>query len=369
VGGIETYSFEFARELAVRGYDVTVFTISHPKGQCSAPGIKVIPNLKLNRKLDAKLLKDFGMDLWHVTNAAYAWLALETEPVVVSVHGNDFISPYIFVEQAVLYSVPWIWRVQSWSRTLDIWLARKAACRLMGRALPQARHVIANSRYTEATLLQHFPSCRGKTSVGFVGVSDDYFTVKTIPRDRHSPRRFITVCRLSDKRKNVDLVLRSLAKICHYDFTYTIIGDGPLRPRLEELSHKLGLTDRVEFLGFVPREQLQKRLASSDLFVLTASLLPSSHEGFGIVYLEANACGIPVLAARQAGAAEAVADGVSGMFVQVPTVDAVSSALEQFLSGTVRFDSGACKAFARRFTWQRVVNHAIQFYGTSNGKH
>jgi glycosyltransferase involved in cell wall biosynthesis len=98
------------------------------------------------------------------------------------------------------------------------------------------------------------------------------------------------------------------------------------------------------------------------LFVLTSSGLRNSVEGFGIVYLEANACGTPVLAARIAGAAEAVEEGESGFFVEEPSVSRIAQALDSYLSGKIRFESSACIAFARKFTWKKVVDHASQFY-------
>ena len=141
-----------------------------------------------------------------------------------------------------------------------------------------------------------------------------------------------------------------------------MVGDGADRPRLEALSDRLGLGEHVEFAGFVTDTVLQSHYARADLFILTSSIIPDSHEGFGIVYLEAAASGVPSLAARLAGAAEAVEEGVSGLFVEEPTTEALEQALHRFLSGTHRFDADACRNFARRFTWQKVVQHALPYY-------
>ena len=111
----------------------------------------------------------------------------------------------------------------------------------------------------------------------------------------------------------------------------------------------------MRFLGRVDGERLRRELAASGLMVLTASALRHSHEGFGIVYLEANACGTPVLAARTGGAVEAVAEGESGFFVGELTPEGVAEALGRFLRGAVRFDEAACRAHAGRFRWARVA--------------
>ena len=68
------------------------------------------------------------------------------------------------------------------------------------------------------------------------------------------------------------------------------------------------------------------------------------------------------LAARLAGAAEAVEEGTSGVFVDEPTIENLAEALGRFLRGEIRFDRQACRNFAHRFTWRKVVDHALQYY-------
>ena len=366
IGGMQTYAYEFARELARRGHEVLVFTRHHVEGEVEAPGLTVHAVLISRRKADWEALFKVQVDLWHVMNASYAWLALETAPVVISVHGNDFLQPYIPLEQPNLGRWFGLWRSRKWvpalEKKLGAWLLR----RLVRKALPAAHHIIANSQYTEQTLLRHYPDCAGKTSAGMVGVAQAYLDIEP-QRLASADGRLITVCRLSEARKNVDLVLRALAPLKErYRYSYTVVGDGALRDNLEALAHSLGLADRVHFTGFVSAARLKELLAASDLFVLTSSVIPGSHEGFGIAYLEANACGVPVLAARLAGAVEAVKEGVSGMFVDDPGVPDIAQALEHFLSGQIKFDPRACQAFAGEFAWAKVVDHALKYYmGTS----
>jgi phosphatidylinositol alpha-1,6-mannosyltransferase len=173
----------------------------------------------------------------------------------------------------------------------------------------------------------------------------------------------LTVARLSEARKNVDQVLRALALLKdRHDFRYTIVGDGYDRPRLETLAKELGIEERVRFAGFVSQEELLDTYAQSDLMILTSAVIPGSHEGFGIVYLEAAASGVPCLAARLGGAAEAVEEGRSGFFVETPAVDALAAALGRFLRREIRFEQEACREFARRFLWKNVVDHALKYY-------
>jgi len=362
IGGIQTYAYEFVRELARRGHPVTVFTRPHSEGEALLPGVKVVAALKRRRALDRHILRDRDIDVWHVMNAAYAWVALETAPVVVSVHGNDFLGPYILVARPDLQRAPGLWRLSGLCTALEQSLGRWPTAQLVRRALPKAAHILANSRYTEQVLLKKYPACRGITSTAFVGVSSEYLNCETA-RTTIGHTALITVCRLAEPRKNVDLVIRALARLKdRYPFSYTVVGDGPLRPGLENLARKLGLQGRVRFTGFLDNSALRGLLATSDLFVLTSSINATSHEGFGIAYLEANACGVPVLAARLAGAVEAVDEGDSGFFVDQPAPEAIAAALEQFFLQEVKFDPAGCRAFAARFTWEKVVDHAVGYY-------
>lgn len=362
IGGVETYALEFVRELATRGHDLTLFTMRHPEGEVTIPGVRVVPALKLCRAADRQTFSHHQADVWHVLNAAYAWVALDQRTTVVTVHGNDFLRPYYPVAQPDLWRSPLLWRYADAlaSCLRPYWISRSAA--LVNRALPKARHIITNSRYTERVLLEKVPDCAGRTSPGLVGVAHRFFEV-ACRVSGNGPRHIVTVSRLSEPRKNVAEVLHALAALRgQFDFRYTVVGDGADRARLEALAYELGLVQRVRFTGFVDDQTLLDTYAEADLFVLTSAIIPASHEGFGIVYLEAAASGVPCLAARLAGAVEAVEDGVSGFFVDTPTRESIATALRAFLSGAIQFKPQACRDFAHKFSWARVVDHACAHY-------
>jgi phosphatidylinositol alpha-1,6-mannosyltransferase len=362
IGGVENYALGYAKALAGMGYPVTVFTRRHSEGEISLPGITVKPLLKLRRVLDRHVLQDPRIDAWHAMNAAYAWVAEETQkPVVVSVHGNDFLRAYIPVTAPALYRFGPLWRLEGPLRRLE-WAWRTDTTVKIRRWLPKAAAVLTNSRYTEQVLLDQIPACQGKTLPALVGVNPFFFELPLADTTCHHPARLITIARLSEPRKNVHLVLQALSQLTAYEFHYTVVGDGPLRRKLQQLATELGLNGRVSFLGSLGQQELRSKLAASDLFILTSSILPTSHEGFGLVYLEAAACGVPSLAARQAGAAEAIQEGKSGFFVENPEVKALAGALEAFLTGQMRFSRAACREFAQEFTWEKVVKQALIFY-------
>lgn len=357
-GGIQTYAFEFTKELTRRGHEVTVFTTPHPAGELESMPFRIEPVLKLRRRFDREILRH-EIDLWHAMNASYSWLALEHSRVFVTVHGNDFLWPYHPVARLDFrerLGLPF-------GSNADHWLGGRLTWSLVKRSLPRATHIFANSEYTARRLAQTHPGCAGKVSAAMVGVSDECFAGSRPPR-ASGPPRLITVCRLAEPHKNVDLVLRALAKLKDArSFHYTIVGDGYLRASYEKLASELGLSDRMTFTGFLDRTQLNAKLLESDLFVLTTSSTPVAYEGFGLVYLEANACGCPVLAARIGGSVEAVQEGVSGMFVDEPTPDGIGRALARFFSDEVRYEPDACVEFARQFSWAKVADHCVAKYG------
>lgn len=365
IGGVETYAAEFAKGLARLGYQVSVFVhTQHPP--ITIPNIVLYPLLRHTRHSDKWVLKKYDVDAWHVMNAAHSWVTLEThKPVVVSIHGNDFLNPYPSTGKLGFSEHPKLWRIASFLAPLDNWLGKKLTAWQMRRSLPKTRVILSNSHYTESVFLKKYPGCIGKTIVASVGVSAQFLD-KPITKIPQGVRHFLTVSRLSEPRKNVDKVLISLEKLKHeYKFSYQVIGEGIKKKELEKLAEKLGLSDRVEFSGRLPMEQIIDAMITADLFILPSSILPDSHEGFGIVYLEAAACGTPSLACRMAGAIEAIDDGVSGFFVDDPSVDNIYQGLKKYLDNYVAFDADNCRKFAQQFTWDKVVRKALPYYSKS----
>jgi len=134
-------------------------------------------------------------------------------------------------------------------------------------------------------------------------------------------RRVIMVlCRLSgtERYKGVDEVLELMPRLFLKEprLTFLVAGDGDDRPRLEGKAATLGVADRVVFTGFVPEAEKIDHYRLADAFVM-----PGRGEGFGFVFLEALACGVPVVASKLDGSREAVRNGLLGRLVD-PTAPA-----------------------------------------------
>ncbi|MDK2971320.1 MAG: hypothetical protein PWP23_1075 [Candidatus Sumerlaeota bacterium] len=150
---------------------------------------------------------------------------------------------------------------------------------------------------------------------------------------RADERVLLTVSRLgaSERPKGVERVLTALPAVLREcpGVRYVIVGDGDGRAALEKKARRLGLGEVVVFAGRVSDEDLVACYNLCDHFVM-----PSTKEGFGIVFLEALACGKPVIAARGDGSAEPLVDGALGLLIDPTDAEALSRAIVSVLNGT-----------------------------------
>jgi len=152
----------------------------------------------------------------------------------------------------------------------------------------------------------------------------------------------LTVARL-DERKGHDMVIRALPALVKKfpQIVYLIVGKGREEARLKQIAAENGVTDYVIFCGYVADADLPKFYQLCDIFILlnrqTADddRLRGDYEGFGIVFLEASACGKPVVAGNYGGIADAVVDGQSGFILNLrdgTSGEIVQGTLERLIS-------------------------------------
>lgn len=156
------------------------------------------------------------------------------------------------------------------------------------------------------------------------------------------------------KYKAVDTVIRVLAMLRRKlpDVRLLIVGDGPEKPNLEALTRKMGLTDAVEFCGVLSTERLVETLNRSHLFINA-----SPKEGWGLTVIEANACGVPVLASNRPGLKDSLRDGETGYLVEYGDVAGFAERAYELLTrpDLWRRMSERGVEVARSLTWERTV--------------
>lgn len=139
-----------------------------------------------------------------------------------------------------------------------------------------------------------------------------------------------------------------------------IIGDGPEKKKLVNLSDQLHLKDRVSFLGHMPQEQVLSYMCASDIFVG-----PSLVEGLGNVFIEAMACGTPVIGTTVGGIPDIIEDEVNGLLVPPGDSKAIANAILKILDDEelrIRFSKKGLMVVKEKFAWDNICERIYQEY-------
>jgi glycosyltransferase involved in cell wall biosynthesis len=147
-------------------------------------------------------------------------------------------------------------------------------------------------------------------------------------------------------RKRHHLTIEALARLPGH--TLLIVGEGPERGALEALAARLGVADRVRFVGPVPHADLPRYYTAADVMVLA-----SAREGWANVLLESMACGTPVVATPAWGSREAVAAPEAGVVIDEATPAALAAGIRRVLADPP--DRAATRAYAERFGWNETT--------------
>jgi phosphatidylinositol alpha-1,6-mannosyltransferase len=188
------------------------------------------------------------------------------------------------------------------------------------RWIQAADGVFPVSHFT-AGLLEQLGVSAARTRVVSNGTDPEFFRPLPAAEMRErlgvGERRVLLSAGRLTKRKGLDQVISMLPKIADQvpDVLFLIIGEGEERESLAAQARDTGVSERVRFLGQVPFAELPQYYAVADVFVTPCRDVGPSVEGFGLVFLEANACGKPVLAGRSGGTSDALDDGETGFLI------------------------------------------------------
>jgi phosphatidylinositol alpha-1,6-mannosyltransferase len=213
---------------------------------------------------------------------------------------------------------------------------------ILGRVLRKSVHVVAAGQYP-ANEAARAAGCELPTTVVQPGVDTERFRVLSADERASAREHFgvspnaeliVGVSRLVP-RKGFDIAISAVARLARDrpQLEMLIAGAGRDAKRLNELAKRLGAP--VRFLGRTPFEDLPLLYGCADIFTMLCRNRWGGleQEGFGIVFLEAAACGVPQVAGSSGGAAEAVDDGVTGIVVKDPTsIDEVAKAFSLLLN-------------------------------------
>jgi phosphatidyl-myo-inositol dimannoside synthase len=227
------------------------------------------------------------------------------------------------------------------------------------RALVGANLVLAPSRDTVSKLIDvqgvHPKKIRKlpwPLSPSFLALADKPAELP-IPRDFPRGRVVLTVGRwaASERYKGADLLIRAVAQLRpnHPDLHVVAVGGGDDLPRLRALADSLGMSDAAHFLDGLSRREIAACYARADLFAL-----PSTAEGFGLVFLEAMAFSKAVIGAACGGTTDVIEDGINGLLVPPNDADRLAEAIDRLLRDRV-----LCGELGRRGA--EIVRQKFQF--------
>ncbi len=349
IGGMHTLAWGLAETLG-HSDDVTVYVRDDVDIKAN-PHFRQSPLLSGNFGSDLARLAPEDVDLWLGVNGGLVPLAPHLDqPFFVYLHGSDFLMPWISYGSHWLEPLrrPYLGKLKRALRRISI-----------RRTIGAVEHVFVNSQRT-AELASTTLGVDGKRiTLCPPGVEDGFFQTARAA-DPLPDNRFevVTVTRLTkhSARKNVDGVLHAIARLEDaVDIHYTVVGDGDDRQRLENLACKLGLADRVTFAGRLSNAELLACYRNADLFVLASKATRYDIEGFGIVYMEASASGVPVICSAEGGATDAVSEGTNGIIIADSSATSIATGIRHMFTQRKLFPPEQVRGFAEGYRWPDVT--------------
>lgn len=349
-----------ARELARRGHSVAVFTAAYPSGDGPSPERISVHRLS---------------PLFRVGNAPFL-------PGLLGLRDFDLIHlhyPFIFGAEmvrlaAAIRRIPYVLTHHNdligtgFRRCLfDLYTAAIAPLVFQGAR----RWLVVSRDYADSCRMAPLFRCRPADVLEIPnGVDADLFNPdvdgRPVRQRYHIPETarlllFVGSLDRAHHFKGADTLLRAFARIRRPDTWLLLVGDGDLRPSLERLAVQSGIGDRVRFAGTVPHWDLPPFYAASDLVVLP-SFPP---ESFGMVLIEAMACGRPVLAHDIPGVRSVVSNGEDGLLARPGDMDDLVEKMRALLDDPNRGRQMGLRGRAKvevQYAWPRVVSRLLDVY-------
>lgn len=371
-GGMNVYVLELSRELARLGIEVDIFTRLDgplPMVEQIAPGLRLVrlragPAEPIEKETIAGHLEEFAAGL-------LAFAAQEPRPYDL-VHSHYWQSG---LAASALSHAAHIPHVAMFHTLGEVKNRARISEEEPGERIRREREIAAEAAGIltasehEGLLLRRYYGARAE-SIHRVpcGIDTELFR----PRDRAVARAtlglpadapvILWVGRL-EKLKGVDILVEAMGQLAERDFTLLIVGGDQraegLRADLEEQANAAGIARNLRFEGAVAHDELPEYYSAADICVV-----PSYYESFGLVAVEAMACGTPVVASRVGGLVSTVEDGVTGYLIPWRCPEPFAEKIEVLLGNPeLRANFGrAARRSVERFAWPRVGVQVAAFY-------
>lgn len=341
-GGMQEHARGLVHCLAV-DHHVSVYTSPGMGLEALSPNITIKPIMRWQMSHDLPLLRHTPVDAWITLNTGLSPLSLRlSAPVFAYVHGNDFTHPWLPHPRRP---------VRLASKILGDGVVRQWRQRQIAAGLRSARWVFANSAFSSALCAELYDLRRERISVVPPGIRSEFFQASD--PGISGCIRLVTVSRLSAnaERKNIDSVIEAIARLRgEIDIRYTVIGDGDDLLRLRELAVRLGVGAAVQFLGAVETSKVVEEFGRNDAFVMAVKPGRGDVEGFGMVYAEAAASGLPSIGTRTGGIPEVIEHGTTGLLLEDVSAAGIAEGIRSFHRRRADFDRATIRQKAARFS-------------------
>jgi D-inositol-3-phosphate glycosyltransferase len=381
-GGMNIYVCESAQQMAAQGIKVDIFTRrannDHPDIVDLGNGVRV---MHLNVGPVDGVTKEKLPALIPELSKAFK-VALTSETKYDIIHSHYWISGKVAMPVAAELSIPLVHTMHTMARVKNLNLAEgetpEPMIRVQGESqvVAAADELIANTDAEAASLVSLYEACPDNVSVVSPGVNLSMFTAgsgKKVARkslDLPESAHIVTFVGRIQPHKGPEVLIRAIAEMVTHSpllrskLVTLIVGgasgaNSAEVDRMKELVQWLGISDVARFAPPVDRAGLADYYRASDLVCV-----PSYSESFGLVALEAQACGTPVVASAVGGLRTAVADGISGVLVDGHDPRAWSSVIARLLQEPQRrvlLSMGAIE-HASHFGWDATSRGTLDIY-------
>lgn len=348
MGGASVHLLDLAENLSVLGYNCSILVGKNGVfiDQAKNRGLKCTSLKYLVRSINplmdflaifeiAKKIKHEKPDLVHLHSSKagiVGRLACKVVgvPVILTVHGWSFtegitgIKPFLFM-----------------------WLEKLTS--------GMVNSFITVSEFDKNIAIQKRVVLEDKITVIKNGVP--FYDMGTISRTHNGPIKLIMVARFDEQKNQSDLI-RSLSIIKNENWTLDLIGDGDNQDFCKRLSTRLGVSEKINFLGV--KYNVKEYLDSADVF-----LLISNWEGLPLTIIEAMRSSLPVIASNVGGVSELVENNVNGFLVQVGDLQGICSAVQVFIKNpqeAITFGLTNRKVFEEKYSLSKMTLKTISVY-------
>ncbi|MEO8540679.1 MAG: glycosyltransferase [bacterium] len=378
-GGMNVYVLELSHELARLGYEVDIFTRRDgelPYVETVAPGLRLVridagPNEPIEKEEIVRHLPEFHRNMKRFAEAQPGGYDIIHSHYWQSGWAGTLLARELDLPHVVMFHT--LGEVKNRARFGE--QEPKLRIRHERTIARRATAIVTASDHERLLLERYYAADSRRMHTVPCGIDLDLFQ----PRDRTESRERLSlsndaplllwVGRL-EKLKGVEILVDALAELDRRDFTLLIVGGDErasnIRSELEAQAAAAGISANVRFEGAVPHDSLPTYYSAADVCVV-----PSYYESFGLVAVEAMACGTPVVASRVGGLVSTVIDGVTGYLIPWRCPGPFAEKLEVLLGNPElrRNFSHAAQRSVERFRWSSVGLRIADVYDAAREAH